>query len=776
MPVRAWARRALPGRVRRSYAAKLAVGFLVVLLVVGAIGAVTYAQSSQELEAVTESRLESSSELQGIVLGHWLASVQGDARELSESPTIREGSPTTIDSTLDQKMTDGALPDSVAAVHYLNVDAGRERTYTSVDPPADAPTGDLPWRRMNVGLIGSGSAVVTPPYESPVTDGPAMAIVSPIAGEGDRAIVLVVDLVVRSESLPRSSDDVDTVVVNSAGTVVMSHDTERILTQNMGPSDQPGVDSMAVEKSLDGEIGYMQMDMQGGTLAMGYAPVEGADWSVMTHQPTASAFALQQDISRGILLLLLATLLGFLAIGLTLGKGTLDSLNVLSKRAKALEDGDLDVELETRREDEIGDLFAAFDSMRSSLREMIVEAETERERSEELVAHLEEKAEAYRETMEATAAGDLTRRMDTESRSEAMTEIGEAFNGMAADLEATIGSVQSFADTVSEASETVTASAEEVRNAGEEVSEAVQEISDGADDQTRGLKEVSSELDGLSATIEEIAASSDEVATTSRSAAERGETGRTAAEEAIEGMSQIEARAEETASAVERLNDEMAAVSEVVELIEGIAEQTSTLALNASIEAARAGEAGKGFAVVADEVKSLAEETREATAEIEGRIESLEEEAEESAADVRRMRDGIAEGTDAVEEAATALAEIVDDVEDVDVGVQDIDDATDEQAESTQEVVSKVESVAATSQQVDHESDNVAAAAEEQAASLSEVTENASRLSERARDLRQAMAGFVVDSSAKGDDGLDVDVEPVEGMDFGPEHTSPADD
>ena len=104
---------------------------------------------------------------------------------------------------------------------------------------------------------------------------------------------------------------------------------------------------------------------------------------------------------------------------------------------------------------------------------------------------------------------------------------------------------------------------------------------------------------------------------------------------------------------LDSLKTETDQVGSIVEVINGIAEQTNLLALNAAIEAARAGEQGRGFAVVADEVRNLAERTRQSTLEVQGMLERIQIGA-------GSLADSMQEGGNASEENSSRVTEVGD--------------------------------------------------------------------------------------------------------------------
>ncbi|MEF8856186.1 MAG: methyl-accepting chemotaxis protein, partial [Haloplanus sp.] len=206
------------------------------------------------------------------------------------------------------------------------------------------------------------------------------------------------------------------------------------------------------------------------------------------------------------------------------------------------------------------------------------EAEAKQREVEQMNEHLEAKADAYSAVMAQAAAGELTVRLDAEGESEAMARIAEAFNEMMDETESAMRNIQAFARDVAAASEDATAGAGEAEEASEAVSRSLQEIASGTNEQREMLETVSGEMTNLSATVEEVAASADEVAQRSHETAEIAEEGERTAQGAIGDARDVQAAIGSTVENVEVLDDRMAEIGEIIELISDIAEQTNMLA------------------------------------------------------------------------------------------------------------------------------------------------------------------------------------------------------
>jgi methyl-accepting chemotaxis protein len=674
-----------------------------------------------ELRDDTRTELRTVADLEADSFAKWVETNERTVRLLSDSEAVQVIDASTAAGALDQKQE--RLPETVHALHLVD-----RRSGTVVGSTGDVREG-TPLGRLGIvwidGLLaeaGQDEALVSDAYRRDGTE--LVAFASPISGE--RALVMTVDTTERASQFHTPIEGEFTQVVDGNGIVEFAEDDAAVLREY-----QWGSDAVALQRGLDGESGTVE---QNGYV-VGYAPVEGTDWVVLTHAPKGTAYGIVHMVEQDVLVLIGLSALGFVVVGLTIGRGTVRALKDLEATARQLEDGNLDVSVETERTDEIGQLYEAFGTMRDAVREQLQEAN-------DLATHLDSKAAEYDTAMEQAAAGDFTVRVDPESENEAMRKVGEGFNEMATSVESTLVQVRSFADDVAAASEEVTASADEVSEASGEVAVAVQEISDGAVEQEEGLDEAAGEMTDLSATVEEIASSSAEVAKTAEAAADRAETGAAYANDAMAEMQRIERQSERSAEEVASLDDEMERISEVVSLIEGVAQQTNLLALNASIEAAAAGEAGDGFAVVAEEIKVLAEEVSDSTAEIADLVDDVQGSTANAVDDMAEMRQRVASGADTVEEALDILDSIADDVGAANAGVQSISDATDEQAATSEQVVAVVDEVASISQQTAAEAQSVSAAAEEQTASLSEVSESADSLATSASELSSVLDAF----------------------------------
>ncbi len=315
----------------------------------------------------------------------------------------------------------------------------------------------------------------------------------------------------------------------------------------------------------------------------------------------------------------------------------------------------------------------------------------------------------------STGQGDLTIRLQTRAEDE-VGDLVNNFNGFITHLQLLVKVMANLSQGVSDG-------ADKVKNIAGKTQQ-------GIHNQQDEINLVATAVNEMAATAQEVSRNAEEASSATKQAQEGTHQSQTIMSENITSISALVADVEHAREVIKDLAKESTLIGNASQVIQGIAEQTNLLALNAAIEAARAGEQGRGFAVVADEVRSLASRTEDSTTEIQTIIERLQSGTQQAVNAMESSRKKAVKVVDQSQATESSLIHIMTNVDTINNLNSQVASAALEQSTVSEEVSTNIVKINKVSE------DTV-----DQAANTSQAS---SDLAEQAQNLRNIVNEFKV--------------------------------
>jgi methyl-accepting chemotaxis protein len=541
-------------------------------------------------------------------------------------------------------------PDNLSSVWIADCMTNKMES-SQTDEAYQTILAERPWYQPAVKQKGM---VLIEPYEDAVTGKMVMSMVTPIYKTGTSDLIGFAGIDITIDQLYNTVKDkkigqTGFCILASADGQLIYHPDPALKGKSVAESKMSKNIITAIQNKTAGTVTYTAMNQTNH----GYlSPVGTTGWSVTTGLPENEFNSSYHSTMISVLTVFTITMLILLCLIVIISKSIVNPLTKLKNAAEQIADGNLDVSINVKSSDEVGQVSTAFSRTVSRLKQYI-------EYINEVSAVLNQ-----------VAVGDLTYELHCDYVGE-FSKIKVSLENLKSTL------VKAFSD--------INISADEVASGSSQVSNASQSLAQGVTEQASSIEELSAAISKISTNVK----------VNATDAAEASKQVNQVSDELNENNKQMR----EMIAAMSKIRESSDEIGKIIKTIEDIAFQTNILALNAAVEAARAGEAGKGFAVVADEVRNLASKSADAAKETTTLIQNSIKEVEV--------------GTKIADETANTLLQVVEHAAAVTTAVDHISKTTNEQANFINQVTLGVEQISSVVQTNSATAEESAAASEE---------------------------------------------------------------
>ncbi|MBV9281371.1 MAG: MCP four helix bundle domain-containing protein [Chloroflexi bacterium] len=431
---------------------------------------------------------------------------------------------------------------------------------------------------------------------------------------------------------------------------------------------------------------------------------------------TASSTGRNLTITILAVALILSALIGFL-----LSRGITRAASDVARAAKGLAAGDIDQRVETDSSDELGQMAAEFRQMIAYQGRMAAAADTiargEIDRDVELASERDVLGAAFQRMQtklrQVAAAADAIARGEIDRDVELASErdvLGTAIQRMVTNLRDMVSDLQRGAQNLGSASSEILA--------------ATSQQASGATEQSAAIAQTTATVEEVKASAEQSSELATTLATSAQQANRAAGDGMASVGEAVRGMDDIRQKVQSIAENILALSEQSQQIGEIIATVNDLADQSNLLALNAAIEASRAGEHGKGFTVVAQEIRTLAEQSKKATAQVRTILSDIQTATNAAVMATEQGTKGVDAGSALIGAAGQTIAEMADVSQQTEQFAAQIAAATSQHAAGMEQIAAAMANInQATAQNL-----SATANTEQAAQNLTAVADNLNRL------------------------------------------------